>query len=95
MAYKDSEERADRFSKDLEKSLLEKVQMIVSCISPPKNAIKSALSVCAFGVEFILEWELGGKNKGHVQISLKTIAEFLRLHNEIQIFFFLIKCLIF
>ena len=36
----------------------------------------------------MLEWELGGKNKGHAQINLKTIAEFLRLHNEIQIFFF-------
>ena len=35
--YKDSEERADRFSKDLEKSLLGKVQMIISYISPPKK----------------------------------------------------------
>lgn len=96
MGYKDSEERADRFSKDLEKSLLGKVQMILSYLSPPKNAIKSALSVCAFGVEFTLEWELGGKNKGHAQISLRTTAECLRLHNEIQIIIiFLIKCLIF
>ena len=69
MGYKDSEERADRFSKALEKSLLGKVQMVISYISPPKNAIKSAPSVCDFGVGLILEWELGLKNKGRAQIA--------------------------
>lgn len=91
MRYKGSGERADGFLKDLEKSLLGEVQMPLSYISPPKNAIKSILSVFAFGVESIWEWELGGKNKGHAKISLKARAEFLRRHNEKKYRFFLKK----
>ena len=46
MGYKDSEERADRFSKDLEKSLLGKVQMILSCISTKKCHKICIICVC-------------------------------------------------
>ena len=91
MRYKDSGERADGFSKDLEKNLLGEVHMTLSYISPPKNAIKSTLSMFAFGVESIWEWEFGGKIKGHAKISLKARAEFLRRHNEKKYRFFLKK----
>ena len=46
--YKDSEEGADRFSKDLEKSLLGKVQMIVSYISPLKKCHKICIVCVCF-----------------------------------------------
>lgn len=53
--------------------------MALASVSPPeKNAVNSALSVSALGVEFLLGWTGWGRTKDTPQGR----AEFFRLHDK-------------